>query len=369
MMKHLFICFTPLQLINAINIKISQLQDDEVTLYILDYSHNHQEMYEKAIASKLFVRVQLVKTLAFIKHWSYRFKVTRYLVKGIQYWNHDYFSSKLVDDVEVYDKLWISYIVHASWLLFLTNKAKNKNIELIFLEDGIGSYRLLTMQLNRWEVRLLHLMGYKTYLEEMKELYVYEPDLVLNTLCPDVEIFKLPKINKPKVKNVINSICLKSDQLFEPAICRYLFFEAPYQSQKVIKQQTSLIDIFAKKLKKDFCIKLHPRSEWDSDKYKAYVLDIDLPVELLCLNRDLSDNVLISVLSTACITPKLMFDQEPVLIFLYKLVDIYSIGHMDEMYIQFIERFARTYRDPEKVFIPDSVKELKNLIDQLGSSH
>lgn len=366
-MKHLFICFTPLQLITAINIKVSMLQDDDVTLYILDYSHMHKEMYKKAKSSKLFTKVILLETLAFVSHWSQRYRITRYTTKAMQYWKYESYSSKIIDDATVYDKFWISFVVHSSWLLFLANKKKNNKLELLFFEDGVGSYRLLTARLNRWELKLLHFLGHKSLFEEMKALYLYEPSLAINTLYSSIEIKALPKIIHPNVKNLLNDIFTFRENDLELLNCQYVFFDAPYQADDVQKQQFGLIDYFIRRLGNAFCVKLHPRTLLDENEYGGHVSNIKTPIEMLCLNADVSQNVLISVLSTASITPKLMFGQEPIIIFLYKLVNFDTIKHIDDMYFRFIENFVATYIRPDRVFIPKSLDELEEILKVLSS--
>ena len=56
-MKHLFICATPSHLVNTINIVLTKYTDDEITLYILDHSDNHKELYQKALTcSKDYIK-------------------------------------------------------------------------------------------------------------------------------------------------------------------------------------------------------------------------------------------------------------------------------------------------------------------------
>ena len=146
--KHLFICATPLQLMTSINIKVSLLNDDNVTLYILDHSHAYEELYKKATRAKLFTKVILLKTKKFNKHWLQKYKISRYLIKAIEYLNYESIATMIADDTTMYDKFWVSFMDRSSWLIFLSYKKRNKNLKLNFFEDGVGSYQLLTVPQN-----------------------------------------------------------------------------------------------------------------------------------------------------------------------------------------------------------------------------
>ena len=77
---------------------------------------------------------------------------------------------------------------------------------------------------------------------------------------------------------------------------------------------------------------------------------------------DLEDKMLMSIHSTACFTPKILFDKEPYLLLFYKLCDD-KVTYRNERFDIFVERFVKTYRDPEKILIPESIEELKSFVD------
>ena len=55
-MKHLFVCSTPLQLMTAINLRVSELINDDVTLYILDYSHMMKKCINKSVLQSYLLK-------------------------------------------------------------------------------------------------------------------------------------------------------------------------------------------------------------------------------------------------------------------------------------------------------------------------
>lgn len=326
----------------------------------------HEELYKKASSAKLFTKVELLKTKSFNKHWLQRFKITRYLIKAVEYLNYQRISAKIVDDVTVYDKFWVSFMDRSSWLNFLTYKKRNKDLELNFFEDGVGSYQLLTVQQNRLDKKLSHLLGLKSVFEEMQTLYLYEPSLAINTLYPFVEIKALPKISDVNIKNQLNEIFSFELSDLELLNNRYIFFDSPFPSSDIHKKQLEIIDFFVKKQKNNFCVKLHPSTLLKDEEYSSYTSNVQTSMEMLCMNSDVSSNVFISVLSTVGVAPKLMFDQEPVVIFLYKIIRLDTLKQVGSDFFTFIENFTNTYRDPERIYIPDTILELDEVLGKLG---
>ena len=368
-MKHLFICSTPLQLMTAINIKSTLLTEDDAVLYILDHSHMYEEMYEKVSSSKLFTEVVLLKTKDFNNHWFQKYKITRYFVKAVEYLNYERIAKKIVNDMNMYDKFWVSFMDRSSWLMFLTYKKRNKNLELNFFEDGLGSYQLLTVQQNKLDEKLSHLLGLKSVFEEMQILYLYEPSLAINTLYPSVQIKALPKIRDIKIKNLLNEIFSFEFNDLELLKSKYIFFDSPFPSDELNKKQLEIIDFFIEKQEDSFCVKLHPRTLLKDEASRGHVSNVRTTIEMLCMNADVSNNVFIAVLSTVGITPKLMFDQEPVIIFLYKIIKLDKMKYIGRDFFNFIEELENTYTDPSRIYIPESMQELEEILDKLNSEN
>lgn len=353
----------------VINIKLTLLTEDDAVLYILDHSHMYAEMYEKVSNSKLFLDVVLLKTKDFNNHWFQKYKITRYVVKAVEYLNYKRIAEKIVNDTMIYDKFWVSFMDRSSWLIFLTYKKRNKNLKLNFFEDGLGSYQLLTVLQNELDKKLSHLLGLKSMFEEMQALYLYEPSLAINTLYPSVQIKALPKIRDVKIKNLLNKIFSFEFHDLELLKGKYIFFDSPFLLDEINKKQLEIIDFFIEKKKDSFCVKLHPRTLLKNEVSRGYVSNVQTTIEMLCMNADMSNNVFISILSTVGITPKLMFDQEPVVIFLYKIIKLDKKKYLWRNYFNFIEDLENTYIDPTRVYIPESMQELEEILNKLNSEN
>ncbi len=99
-------------------------------------------------------------------------------------------------------------------------------------------------------------------------------------------------------------------------------------------------------------IKKHPR---DPNMSEMDRIITSVPFEVLCMRWDMSDKILISSRSSAMYTPRIMFDQEPAVIFLCRLLEKGISGY--KTYGD-IHRFSRMYRDEKKVILPKNEDEL-----------
>lgn len=74
--------------------------------------------------------------------------------------------------------------------------------------------------------------------------------------------------------------------------------------------------------------------------------------------------ILISYISTALATPKLMFDKEPYILLLYRLVEsTVDVSSVDNYY----RELKKLYTNPERVFIPETEEELMRSICLINS--
>ena len=87
--------------------------------------------------------------------------------------------------------------------------------------------------------------------------------------------------------------------------------------------------------------------------------------ELVCADQITDSHVLVSVFSTAQITPKLLYNKEPYLILLYNLYPG-LLPQMREEILGLIGQIRNVYTRPKKVFLPNTLEELKECIDYIA---
>lgn len=363
--KHLFICSTPYHLMSIISICIEYINSKDIkSIYILDHSNTYYELYESAKRAKCFDNIFLLKTKEFNNHWTQKYKITRYISKTLEYFFYEKIANHFVYDKNTYTKFWVPFMDRSTWLIFLLYKKYTPNIELNFIEDGLGGYRLLTTKENSLDKTILHLLGHNSIFEEIKKLYVYEPKLAKNTINSKIQIVSIPKINNKSIISILNNTFnFNATDLFlfdSTAI----YFDAPFLQQDILDKEIQILTFLHEQLKDSMVIKIHPRSNLKNSYCTMKISNVTTYMELLYANKDSSKNILISGFSTASIMPKLIFDQEPIVIFLYKIFGLDQYTYSSENYIEFIKDFTQTYRNPERIYLPETIEELKIILKE-----
>ena len=235
--------------------------------------------------------------------------------------------------------------------------------EFVFYEDGLGSY------CNPLTYRFSNMLRKIT-------LSKFNYSVRLN----DVSLFE--RLNKgfcyAEKKYSIKSI-EKNDRMFDSIM--NVFTEG---RDCLIKQKFLVLDCVKEELltiqgcnknvelfeglnhiigKNNIIYKYHPRDIHAEYAYPHIELP-NVPFECLCGMNDFTDKVIISVISTGAFTPKLLFDQEPIVVFLYKILEKY-IEYPPEIATIFNE-LKKSYNDKSKVIIPENEEELYRVIKDLS---
>ena len=145
---------------------------------------------------------------------------------------------------------------------------------------------------------------------------------------------------------------------------RYIYLNRPHSDAKDVEvYKSDECKILNELPSNQTIIRLHPR-ETNLSFYDGFAFDENKGWELLCMNCLSDSNVLISGYSTAQFTPKMFYDKEPYVIFIYKLIsDLVVNSEMERM----IDRLKESYRNPDKIMIPQNHDELKMMISKLGT--
>ena len=105
----------------------------------------------------------------------------------------------------------------------------------------------------------------------------------------------------------------------------------------------------------------HPRKHLDN-KYGYAETDGKQIWELQMLKMDdIDERLFISVHSTASYSAKMLYDKEPYLILFYRLGERW-VSQVNDDFEEFLEKFKNSYRDPEKVMIPETLEEFKECV-------
>lgn len=345
---NLFISSTPYQVFNAINMCKNVLTDECSDLYILNVSKSSVAIYNKIKIEKIFRKVYLINVLESLPGKKVLYYLNRLnkiiFTKKVIPNKNDFYDSVFIVGTEVFSKA-----IYYYWF------NKNKNIKLNFYEDGTGSYfRILMEDKKMIKHRVLSILKGFEITDKCDSLYVYRPSCVMSKYNK-IRIKSIPLINKysdciDEIKKVLqkNEINIISRKI--------VFFDSDFGDYRILEQQIHFVNKLNEILNsKNYYIKFHPNSDRKLYGEKAEALKIEDAFEVINLNQDMSDKILISIASSACITPKLIFNEEPYIVFLYKLSKetLEYAPNFDE----FIQKIVELYDSPEKIFIPTTVEE------------
>ena len=247
------------------------------------------------------------------------------------------------------------------WLLnsIIYSSLPNKKAKNIFVENGINPY-ITPYDSKEWYLRLFINCNLMTCMDGkfIDERYVFEPTVI--------SVQQSGKINS------IHKIDRKDEKLREQ-INRIFGYDSKldsYEGKNIIimeqgprKEPIDMLGLWRRVSqyinKEKAIVKSHPRQkesalrELGFDMYERFTI----PWEVLTFNQDMNDKVLFCIFSSSCVNPKLMYDEEPRIILLYKLIGI-DYSFLGKGIISFVEGVGNLYRDKSKFFIPESWEEL-----------
>ncbi len=239
-----------------------------------------------------------------------------------------------------------SRILGAIWQL-------NKDCDLQFYEDGLATYFFdLDLYVSRSKsYKLLYKRSnYGRDFLDFHGLYLVAPSLFIGE-CTD-QVRELPKFNKTYLNQLKEDFKEFSGYEDEKAKTILWFSQSMYDDHEVL-------DVL-KMYKDDVLYCPHPRYPTQSEDFMIARKNQVWEMKALSL-EDIDDTCLVSINSTAVFNPKLLFDQEPYIIFVYKLVKLFYDWSLFE---ETINRFKNEYRNPEKVMIPETLDELKECLSR-----
>ena len=115
-------------------------------------------------------------------------------------------------------------------------------------------------------------------------------------------------------------------------------------------------------------VRPHPREK--QREYYGLTSDRESTLwELVCANSITDDHVLINFFSTAPLSPKIMYDKEPVVIFAYKLLkppqQLARTAAMEDL----VERLRSGYRDPSRVYNVESFEQYDAVLAEIAAKY
>ncbi|OAT80986.1 hypothetical protein A6P54_13400 [Bacillus sp. MKU004] len=361
-MRIAFFCSTPYQLLLATNIKIQLYKNDDADIYVLNHFKNSSELVEKLKDSKLFKNVQHIDCIEFTNSFSEN-KGLRFIQKTVCYLKYKKITKKYFElEDKFYDKVYFTYPDVIIQLAITELFNKNSDMKIHLYEDGTGGYNTKILETSSYKKLFNKMFGFNRVIDRYDSISIFMPEFYSSNIVIPLE--RLPKIdiNNKELIRVINTIFdYQYDQVINEKI---IFLEQPMDFINGLNEEIKHIveDI----LKENYIIKLHPRSNTELyANFNVYKKN-SIPWEIICLNNEIDDKVIISYFSTGGITNKILFDKEPVVIFLFDLIELTPFHTVPDSTRNFIYRIRDTYRDQSRVIIPKDINELREKLNAIN---
>lgn len=353
---------TKYQIMNAVHLVITR--ELVADLYLIDegiYTDCHT-IIENIRRKKIFQNVILVKTTdilnysmhkslnSFLCYINYRKIVPLYLLPYL-------YNTMLFCTNSIIERLTRFYLI----------ETYDYSPKFIMFDEGVGSYFGNMEQIHTRGDKFLRKVIFKKKenSNHIFDKFLYVPELyVHNEDSAYGNIMKIPPINLDTELDVFNDIFefqekYKIDE-------KVIFIDLP--SDRVFnengkKKYYNIIEKLETFWKSELVMKKHPSDKKKKHLNIKYCECSDIPFEIIIGNSDVNNKILISVFSTATITPKILFNQEPKVILLCKIFQGYS-KECNEKVIKFFEKVNELYH-AEKYYIPETENELFEILDKL----
>lgn len=353
-----FACTTPYQLIGAISITLGKKLDAD--LFVFGMFPNYEIVCENIRKQGVFQNVYAVdcteigcpgREKAFLQMIFAKKVISTFLPKGA-----------------VYKSFYSSSRAHPKTLLQYVLLKRNPSMARVIYEDGMGTYSGNSHPLNPTKLKSMaeHVLGWKLDVPENTTIMANIPELVdVPSFLSGLTVKKMPRLqfgdttgkmlrdvfSVDEDKNINHKAIIFDTLRPNPSCLREVDFDVLDESYRYVS------DVFLD----DVIVKPHPRSKnkgkYDIEQYKYQ----EIPMEVLYAGmKDLDQRVLITYTSSAVYTPKILFDKEPPVISLHRLI---KDGKSSIIFEPIFEKFKRIYSVQDKVNAPESFDELQSLLE------
>ncbi len=354
-----FFCSTPYQLLAAMSIVKDTKEESD--LYILTQFDNAEKYAKQIKKASLFARVRLIND-DYIKSLFIKDKLISklHLSMVLSFVFTDSIVKKILFEDTEYSKIYFSSKAYILRLIEFYYEKIKSSVEKIYFEDGIGTYSSFTNinSLRERDYAIKNILSPSWNPLRCDKLFVYSPKVykslnqgskynihqIINLCNTDMDLVN-------KIFGVDKEIGISESVILLDTIPTEVFDADNTKRYHSIVQQ--IVRIIGND---NVTVKRHPRDiSHKNNNYHYYEKD-SIPFEVVIANSNMDNKVLISYFSTAIVTPKLLFNQEPYVILLNNLVRS-KIKVSDEI-VKCFDEIKKLYRDKTRFIVPNNETEL-----------
>lgn len=356
MERYAICCETPFQLLNAFNYAVNHSHENvELDLYI------RKDFW---LGSDLIARIEEVNIFDRVFVFEYRnndlYTGKKLNIEKLQrtFFPVRYINSRILNGKAYlkYDLIFVAYLQPFEYGLLIANDSA----KLIYYDDGMASY------MNNYPLegfgrsrKILKLLGKNDNFYRPEKLYINNLQFCNDPITENVEeFFPLSKADAEFWKKIDYVFQYSQSGFYEKNKTIFLSMPNDLESEIFAEHVDTILSLLCGE--RNCAVRPHPRDTRKFDDSVNVDRNNDL-WELVSLRELQNDNCLISIFSTAQFTPKMIYDKEPYLIFLYKLFG--DVFKMTDKMSGMIDVIRSHYSDPSKIIVVNDTDELVKALD------
>lgn len=362
------VCDTPYQIMSAVLAAQAVAPGEDIVFFINTYLYLKEQTFNYSVEHK---------NIRAILYYGKKHMGAGKLLSGVM---NPQAMLKHIDGYDSdmrFDAIICSRTTYMATYLYNAEAKAGRKPPVYLIEEGIGEYTSNLVE-TRFTAALAKLRQ-KTHMDRVTCAYFSAPTLYPYKTPFPVE--KIPAVTEQS-RSIIESM-FGLENLAEGVnrLAGYscIFLSEPNSIEmkneadaKLYDQaESDIMDTAADAAGGDMVIKVHPIDpNFKKEGLESFYSK--LPMESLLLTMDCSSKFFVSSMSTAMLTPKLLFGFEPGLIFTYKILDpLISRFLTDEAvrqrYYAFIEGVMGLYEDHTRVAAPIDMAELKSTAQKFAA--
>lgn len=361
-----YFCTSPFQLFAIFSLAINR--QEEADLYIDPQFYEAKSFTKRIETLNIFRNVKIIDSRKIYGKYMNASPGLKNHLQIVNTYFHvqDIAEMILISDVR-YTNIFLSSKAYLPRMIQLFYLKKKWNYNLYYFDDGAGTYyKDRAYHIKKPDKLIRRLLFGKKAVDTKYKRFVFSPK-IYNELNINHNLSELiPKFWENNTgKKLINSVFGVNKELDIKE--KVIILDQPKDelfTESDAKKISNIYNMFACKFGYDnVIIKQHPRSVGEIFGKISCFENNGIPFELYCLNMDMNDKIIISYSSTAIATPKVLFDQEPTVIVLTKLIT--PVTGEKNFFEDYFQAVRKSYDNPKKFYIPNNVDELEKIINLL----
>ena len=229
-----------------------------------------------------------------------------------------------------------------------------------FYDEGVANY-CLSPVVGGKAAPLRELLGYPEPCARFDGYLLYHPELL--RVSVNAPVPRIPPIRPDG--DAVRAFALRPETRAALESADVLYFDAPVREQLGFELDTARLSQAMAQSPRRVAVKLHPsqsRSNLCGDAARLPIVAFDEPwevcMQLPCVER----MTLMGINTTALLTPKLLYDQEPRVILLWRLFA--PQWELSPTHRAFFDDAASLYRDQSRFQEPQTWEELARILER-----